>query len=57
MNMNLPLTDDHLRQHSPAIDMDANTFRDIGHRLIEDIADFLCRDVDEVRAKSAELAE
>ncbi len=39
--MNLPLTDEHLRQNSPAIDMDANTFREIGHRLIDDIADLL----------------
>ena len=39
--MNIPASDNHLHQRSSTVNMNAETFRDIGHQLIDDIANFI----------------
>jgi glutamate/tyrosine decarboxylase-like PLP-dependent enzyme len=39
--MSLPLHDQNLQRRQSPIEMDASTFREVGHQLIDEIADFL----------------
>jgi aromatic-L-amino-acid decarboxylase len=39
--MNIPTAAEHLQQRSTSIDMDAETFRNIGHQLVDEIANFI----------------